>query len=463
MKLKVNHCAEALAALRQVRQPFSPLQRLWRTLSKYAPHALAVVFTATLYFWCYGGNFNEMWMQRWFILMLGAIAVIALSVGKSVSWLFAPAVFFSLFSGLVTSFWFTRYDNAAMERIAAGITTMAFGADEKWTMQAVMRQDASRAIFVLVALMMAQRLLSIRAAAVLRTTLGVFALVQSAIVLWQWETASRWVPFFDNPSTCGAFIAIALWGVHGDIGQYFWGKWRVILRLEAWALGLAAIIAIKATTPLLALAGGIGAYVLSRSLRFYNVEVDGVRRWFSWKLVAGAAALLVALAGVGYLTQGPELWYDNSRFSMWNWTIQFWERQGWFSQLFGMGTGTMRTFMPIAEVEHDKSTGWYFWLHNDWLQWLPELGWFGWTANIVAALELFRRSLRWPSFAAQLAAFGAAMLTGFPLHIPVTVLLLLVIVRPFMEAKQLFPLAGRAYVSVTLDQLKQMYPPKGAK
>lgn len=438
MQLRRNH-------LREILERHFPSARQG-LLTKYGAHALAVAFTCTLYFWSYGGNFNQVWMQRWFILMLGACLVIAASVGKRTSWLFAPATFFTLFSGLVTSFWFTRYGNAEMELIATGISNPTwFDADAKWTMQAVMRQDASRAIFVFVALMAAQRILTIRAASVFRTTLGALGLVQAVIVLAQWSRSSFWTPYFDNPSTCGAFLAICYWVLHGDINEYLRGRYRDAAHTFCGALLLAAILVIKATTPLLAMAGGTCAYFLAKTIARRRIDAGRV-----FIAVGGVLALVV----LGYLTQGKELWYDNSRFNMWSWTLHFWGRQGWFSEWFGMGTGTMRTFMPIAEVEHDQSTGWYFWLHNDWLQWLPELGKVGFVANIVACLELFRRSLRWPAFAAMLAAFGAAMLTGFPLHIPVTVLLLLVITRPFLAPKELFPWRGRSFAVLTPEQFK---------
>lgn len=406
-----------------------------RLLSKYGEHVCSAAFILVLFFWVKGGhNFDQLWMQRWAILLIGTTAVLAISVGKHTSWLLAPSVFFSILPGLVTSFWFTRYDDAMMEKIAFGISNPVwFDSESKWTMQAVLRQDASRGIFALLALVFLIRVVSVGWATRIRTMLGLCGLVQAIIILANYKTASQWIFYSGNPSMGGAFVALSLWILDSDIHRHLRGWCTVLARALVWGTGIAAVLATQATTPLLGLAGGMGAFVLAQALG---------RGTQSKGLLKLAGALAVAVAGlltVAYSLQGSELWNDTYRFRMWSWMLEFWDRQNLFTRLFGFGTGTMRTLLPLAQVEHGESKFWLFYLHNDWLTWIPELGLAGTVANLVASLELFRRSLRWPHFSAMLGCFGAVMITGFPLHWPVFVLAFAMIVRPLVDQKHLYP------------------------
>jgi hypothetical protein len=428
---------------------------------KYLELALVALFVGTLFFWVKGGdNFDQLWMQRWAILLLGSSGVVAFAVGRSVGWAFAPAVFFSLFSGLITSFWFTRYDNAMMERIATGISNPYwFDSEAKWTMQAILRQDASRAIFALAILLLAQRCVSVGWATRVRTLLGLCGFAQALIIIANYSHASQWIFYSGNPSMGGAFVALSLWMLDGDISRFFRTRAQLALRCALWGVGITAIFLTNATTPLLGLAGGGVGYLFARSIPKWRKSLD-MRAHFV--LYVGLSSLLVlGVFGAGYLLQGPELWNDTYRFRMWRWMYEFWARQDLFTKAFGFGTGTMRTFLPVAQVEHGESKFWLFYLHNDWYTWLPELGVVGLVANVIAALEVLRRSLSWPHFTACFTCFGAIMLTGFPLHWPVFVLALVMLVRPFMETKKLF--AEKNYRVVTAEELKMLFPRKEAQ
>lgn len=391
---------------------------------------LAVLFTGTLFFWVKGGhNFDQLWMQRWALLLIGASAVVAVHVGQKISWAFAPAVFFSLFSGLVTSFWFTRYNNSTMERIAEGISNPTwFDSDAKWTMQAVLRQDASRAIFALTILAFAASTLTHTGSRRLRTLLGLCGLAQALLIISNYSVASQWIYYSGNPSMGGAFVALSLFMLDPDIQHKFNERWRLPARGVLWGVGLVAILLTKATTPLLGLAGGMIALLFAK----YCVSWKGVRAFASWRLLALSLIGVSLVFWVGYLIQGRELWNDTYRFRMWAWMYEFWWRQDFFTKLFGFGTGTMRTLLPLAQVEHGESKFWLFYLHNDWYTWVPELGIVGFCSNVLAAAELFRRSLKWPHFSGMLGCFGAVMLTGFPLHWPVFVFALVVIAQPLL-------------------------------
>jgi hypothetical protein len=409
-------------------------------LPKVIPVLLGVSFAAVLFFWARGGNFDVLWMQRWAILLAGLALMMSWKVGKNVSWAFAPLTFFTLFSGIATAYWFNRYNPTAINGLAPGV-----GQEDSWALQAILRQDSSRALFTYLLLTWSLRSMKLTTVSWIRTGLGLMGLIEAVLIIFQ-PHPSFWVPYFDNPSMGAAFVALALFVLNNDVGYYFRSPdLRFCLRVAFMPIMLMAIFQSHASTPLLALAAGAAGYLYSLHYRErYTIAAADyllgrpIQVWTRYAFTF-APILAFGIFGVGYLLQGREVIDDNSRFHMWSWALELFYRQNLFTRMFGFGTGTMRALLPLAQVEHGVSTGWFFWLHNDWLQILPEQGWFGFASVILAAAELGRRAWRWPGFFSMLACFGAVMVTGFPLHWPVFVLTLCTIVRPMTEPKEIYP------------------------
>lgn len=391
------------------------ISRLDKTGFSPYPYLLAAV----LVFWVRGGNFDALWMQRWCVILVALSAVLAYRIGSAYSWGFAPFVFTTLFSGIVPAFWFQRYDNAFMERIAAGVTKLAeFSSDDKWAMQAVARQDTSRAVFVFLLMLYVMRSFSLPTLKHFRLALGGCGMLFAVLVLCT-PHADYWVPFFDNPSMGACFIVLSLFALDTFLTKQLFTPWRVAI----WAVGISAVLVTKTSAPLLGLAVGGAGFAYASA---------GKWTWKWWHL-ALVFCIPLAVGGVGYFFQGAELWNNNSRLSMWSWYTAFWARIGkldWFTYYFGLGLGSTRTFLPLAEVEHGMDTGWFFWLHNDWLQVLVEQGVAGFMALLLAAGTLLHRARNHPQGFAFLFAFGAIMLVNFPLHWPVHALLLAAAVAP---------------------------------
>lgn len=115
------------------------------------------------------------------------------------------------------------------------------------------------------------------------------------------------------------------------------------------------------------------------------------------------------LAGVGYFTQGHELYQDPQRLAMWRAFTDWWWHHA--NIWVGTGVGTFQWLGP--EIQAWTPPLWFF-LHNDWLQLLFEtgiiglllaVGIFGWT------LTRARTTLK-----PTVAGLGAFMLTFAPLH-----------------------------------------------
>jgi hypothetical protein len=400
----------------------------WYSRAERIPMSIlySLPFAALLIFWVRGGNFDQLWMQRWVIVLVALTFVLAYKVSR-VELGFAPFVFTTLFSGIVPAFWFNRYDHKFVENILSA-SNKSIDPENIWAIQSIVRQDCSRALFVFLLLFVVLRSFHKESLHYLKLALGLCGISVAVNILFLVAAGGRadfWVPWFDNPSMGACYIVLSLFAIDGAMKRQIHGN----ARASIWALGLAAVFATKTSAPLLALAaGGMAAYVLKYISLMKDWELPSYRN-----LLFGTLTILGGIGGVGYFMQGAQLWNNNSRFNMWSWYYEFWNRQDLFTHLFGLGLGSSRAFMPLAEIEHGMVGGWYFWLHNDWLQILFEQGAIGFAALLLAVGTLLYKARNVPCTVAFLFAFGATMLVNFPLHWPVHALLLACVLAPYTQ------------------------------
>lgn len=111
---------------------------------------------------------------------------------------------------------------------------------------------------------------------------------------------------------------------------------------------------------------------------------------------------------------------DNGRLEQWSTILSFWWNKGTQAVMLGTGLGTSRTWLPLLSEDH-KLGSIYLWAHNDWLQWLVELGVVGFTLSLCAVYRLYSLCTR--SQKAVLIGMSSTMLTNFPNHWAITALI----------------------------------------
>lgn len=211
------------------------------------------------------------------------------------------------------------------------------------------------------------------------------------------------VPVIHNPSTLGVFLAVIAVGAPIETG----------FGVALHSLLGTAVIWLGVTTPLIALTAGLFARCLWRP---YNR--------FPWWVLSAPVSMGILTTFVGY----PKLGDGNGRFPVWRLAMDWWMAQAPSVKLFGAGLGSTPVLVPLLQVDklsqlmpqggYLGADLFFMYLHNDWLQILFETGIVGGVLALTlygGALYRTNGSREWR---AMLVAYGAAMITGFPLHSP---------------------------------------------
>lgn len=229
--------------------------------------------------------------------------------------------------------------------------------------------------------------------------LSVAALILSVACFFQYGEQVRGVPFFGNASMTGTFIAIVASG--------FPGLWPLIV--------IPSLAALKVTTPFAVLFAGL----LVRSL---HPKTDGTTRLPMWGKLSLLAGLLSSVVYYGW----DKFSSGHGRYHVWRLAIGWHQEQNGWIRTLGAGPGSVPLIVPqlqeAAGLPH-TSQSFFSWLHNDWLQILFEQG----TLGLLLALTLFGvacwRTKRNPRALAMVVAYGVAMTTNYPLRLPLTAFL----------------------------------------
>lgn len=205
------------------------------------------------------------------------------------------------------------------------------------------------------------------------------------------------VPFLHNPSTAGVLLAVLAAGFGAPT------LYQVLVCSSA-------VLWVHTVTALMVLVVGLTARYCKRL-------------WLAGPiLLAGAAGLYRAF---------PAKFQDgNGRFEVWHQVLAYFTAHSWQTQLFGEGAGSTPVLVPLIQLSHGTNPAglqFFMYLHSDWLQILFEFGLAGFACAVYLYIVALHRSRgRW-YLTSSLLAYGAAMVSGFPLHSPILALLGLVL------------------------------------
>lgn len=223
---------------------------------------------------------------------------------------------------------------------------------------------------------------------------------------------------FDNPAMDATFIAL------------FTGIRTKHFPVDAalWILSLVAINLTGSSTGLMVMSVACAAQVFASSEASAKIKS------------ATIALLVLAFAGIGYLYLGKDLIDSSGRFHAWELAMKFWNQ--FVNRATGTGIGTFFLYGPglqltervnevkgiMDQVGHIQA---FFWMHNDWLQILFELGIVGFVCAVGVAIKTLYVGFKnkHSNVFSIGVAYCAAMVTQFPLHHPITAFLCVVIVR----------------------------------
>ena len=164
------------------------------------------------------------------------------------------------------------------------------------------------------------------------------------------------------------------------------------IEMVLWGLFMFGKTSLKATLPLLV----TGAFLVSKFMNWYRMP--------------------------GIIANNNSLFNDNGRFHLWKISWQYFSEH--FYPYFGSGPGTFYTWGPhIQNIHPETSGGIFFWVHNDWLQILFEMGIIGLIlALFIFIFALYKLKNNGYLFT-SLFLFGYVSLTQFPLRQPIFALL----------------------------------------
>jgi hypothetical protein len=227
---------------------------------------------------------------------------------------------------------------------------------------------------------------------------ALFCAVNVAMVHMQFFLSGHWCAptntcggALGNPSMNSTLIVVTM----PFVIDYLWGRSRWIFI----ALAVGAVFLSK---------GSVGVGMLAALACLYAV------RFRMWKLLALAPISLLA----GLAVFKTHMLNTGTRWQIWEFMIGNW----WNNPLhywFGTGLGNFGVFSVNLQMKFKFMDGqWWTWLHNDWLQFLFELGFIGLGLAVMVYLIALSRYIRRGEGreAIALVLFGLAMAMNYPLH-----------------------------------------------
>lgn len=192
-----------------------------------------------------------------------------------------------------------------------------------------------------------------------------------------------------NPSLAGTFVALTL----------FEGYW-------VW-LALLAVFTVGRHLPWA---------VLGVAWLWMQHERHDHRFWF--------LSMLLPATVFGCLT-----FPLNGRGPIWSAALQFFRRQVWDRQMFGLGAGSASVYLPAIQLDPEKAAPQTLslWLHNDWFQIIFEWGYVGLFLAVAIFVLLFLKAQKRNE--AVLLGYAVAMVGNPVLHFPLTALVLWAVIQ----------------------------------
>jgi len=195
--------------------------------------------------------------------------------------------------------------------------------------------------------------------------------------------------------------------------------------IVAGALILSGLIHSLSRMGFVAALTGLAVFALAAlAKKFHRKGAEGTqwRRRTRWLMAVGAVVVAVAvlfvylppdqlIARFAELAATEDITAD-MRVEIWRQTLDLTKTYRWT----GSGAGTyeaafyrFKTVAPLNTVDY---------AHNDYLQWLAELGVVGFGVWLLAAAAVFRSAWRHPAAVGALAAMALHSLVDFNLYIP---------------------------------------------
>lgn len=208
------------------------------------------------------------------------------------------------------------------------------------------------------------------------------------IILSPEPTIHTEVPLMGNPSISASFAALSL----------------------SWPLALIAALWTQTAT--------------AGMLVFSYLTILAHRK-FGWLALVISATL--AASALYFADLNPGL-----RFEMWSQALDYWTEQPLLIKLFGLGPGSSAVVLPHIQQLNGTTDKWFYFLHNDWLQIIMELGLVGFTLIATCYAKLLY-SVRYSNYLYFFVGFGLCMITSYPLHWAPHVLLGAVMVKGYLN------------------------------
>lgn len=233
--------------------------------------------------------------------------------------------------------------------------------------------------------------------------------------------------YFGNPSM-GAGLLAALLPALWDEFQVLPERFELPAGLLAWFLTALVIWRTGTSIPIGVL------WLVTASYLIYRFPVR--------RTVFGVFSLTVFMAATGFLLLGHDFLDENGRTPIYKLAASWSSEQNLWH--LGWGSGAFQTVMPILQITHHvREHDYFMWMHSDWLQFAVEFGYAGvlCLAPALARLGVLTLNNEDPASSAMLWGFMGMALFNYPLRMPITAfVLLLVVARVERHAPAQMPL-----------------------
>lgn len=221
--------------------------------------------------------------------------------------------------------------------------------------------------------------------------------------------------YFGNPSMGAGLLAVLLPTLWGELDLIRIEGLKLGLCIAVWLLTALAIWRTGTSIPIGVLWLTTSAYILYR--------------FPSWWTAGMVVSLTVFMASTGFMLLGHDLLDENGRSPIYKLAMAWTSQQELWA--FGWGAGAAQTIVPILQItQHVREQQYFMWLHSDWLQFAVEFGYVGFVCLMAAVARLLSLNFtnREPASAAMLLGFMGMGLFNYPLRMPITAFVLLLVV-----------------------------------
>lgn len=326
-----------------------------------------------LYLFMYGDtSLHALWMGRFCVLTILVSLLFSYDVAKKTTMWALPIVAYVIISGLITSFWFPVYSN------------------EPFEVQSPLRQSSTMGLIYFVFCTYFVANLSKEYVRFIGHLFG-YATIPMSLLIISADKPEIMVPIINNPSMAGSLVIIT-----ACLLPRF--------KIAGWTAAILAAFMTRASSPVLCLTAVI------------------VTRLFMKKPSMGIAAILISPFAYVRMKDLGIAMTDNGRFAIWGHITEWWYSQSLWKVMFGNGLSTTRVLAQVyQETNNFMTDSAIFWLHNDWIQTMIELGVVGLACALILFVRMFyylvvTDSIDRRHYLPALMAYSACMVVNYPGH-----------------------------------------------